>query len=302
MDAILEYSSGIISAGLRHGEKPLVDHLTFTIRKGESLALIGETGSGKTMTALSVMRLLPGNVTMRNGSILFLGRDLTKVKKMSEILGKEMVYIPQNGLEFLNPGRKVRHHLYDSLKKLGVKKDKLEETAESKLRLAGFENPAEILDKFPFQLSGGMAQRVTIAISACSEAKLIIADEPTNGLDENGKHAFMELLHTLFPEAGKIVITHDIGIAKLCDRAMVLCGGKAMETGPARDVLRAPNHPYTKALIRALVENGMEQTPVLRAPAGGCPFYPRCPAAEKTCGERILHHTDSDREWWCGRK
>ncbi len=302
MDAILEYSSGWISAGLRHGEKLLVDHLHFTIQVGESFALIGETGSGKTMTALSIMGLLPGNVTMRNGSILFSGQDLTKVKKMSTILGKEIVYIPQNGLEFLNPARKVRHHLYDNLKKLGVRKSEWEKTALKKLHLAGFEKSMEVIDKFPFQLSGGMAQRVTIAISACSDAKLIIADEPTNGLDEDAKKDFMVLLHTLFPEAAKIVITHDIGIARLCDRAMVLCGGKSMEAGPAQDVLSSPKHPYTKALISALVENGMEQTPILRAPVGGCPFYARCPAAEKACEEGMIHHTDQNREWWCVRE
>jgi len=302
MDAVLEYSSGWICAGLRHGEKTLVDHLHFTIHAGESLALIGETGSGKTMTALSIMGLLPGNVTMRDGRILFFGQDLTKVKKMSAILGREIVYIPQNGLEFLNPARKVRHHLYDSLKRMGVKKSGLEAAALEKLRLSGFEKPMEVMDKFPFQLSGGMAQRVTIAISACSDAKLMIADEPTNGLDEDAKKDFMDLLHTVFPQAAKLVITHDIGIAKLCDRAMVLCGGKAMETGPAQDVLSSPRHPYTKALISALVENGMEQTPILRTSPGGCPFYARCAAAEKECEKGITHRTDQNREWWCSGK
>jgi len=298
-NTVLEYDSGSITAKLERGEKRLVEGLRFSVCAGESLALIGETGSGKTMTALSVMGLLPRNVIMEGGSVRFLGEELLRCGNMREKLGKAIVYIPQNGLEFLNPAKSVRSHLYDGLKKLGVSRRDLASVALEKLSLAGFEAPEEVIDRYPFQLSGGMAQRVTIALSACSEAKLILADEPTNGLDEEGRKRFMQMLDTLFPGAARIIITHDIGIAALCDRALVLCGGRPMEIGPAAELLRAPCQPYTAALLAALVKNGMQQTPVLRSGRAACPFYTRCPDAQPACAEGMAHHKAGNREWWC---
>lgn len=136
-----------------------------------------------------------------------------------------------------------------------------------------------------------MAQRVTIALALCSRAKLLIADEPTNGLDEAAKARFMHLLGTLFPEAGKLVITHDISVAAMCDRILVLCRGRAMETGKATDVLTSPYHPYTKSLLAALVENGMRQTPVHYEKSRDCARFiadatrPQCNAG-RSCPNR----------------
>ena len=144
-----------------------------------------------------------------------------------------------------------------------------------------------------------MAQRVTIALALCSHAKLLIADEPTNGLDETAKARFMHLLGTLFPEAGKLVVTHDISVAAMCERILVLCRGRAMETGKATDVLTSPYHPYTKSLLAALVENGMRQTPVLRKEPGLCPFYRRCNQATVQCRETLPKQEADGREWWC---
>lgn len=127
---ILEYSSGEIAAQLAHSRKILVKNVSFALSAGETLALIGETGSGKTMTALSIMGLLPENVTMENGCISFLGEIITEKKDMRSLLGDQVVYIPQNGLEFLNPSRKIRHHLYDNLKRIGTPRKKLEQTAK----------------------------------------------------------------------------------------------------------------------------------------------------------------------------
>lgn len=134
----------------------------------------------------------------------------------------------------------------------------------------GFAQPEAILKQYPFQLSGGMAQRVTIALALCSEAKLLIADEPTNGLDQDSKRQTLSLLNELFPDAAKLIITHDISVAAECDRLLVLCGGRMLETGISSEVLAAPHHPYTKALLDALVENGMRETPALRAETGCC--------------------------------
>ena len=295
---VLNYDSGTISARLEQSEKELVSGVRFSMEEGRSLALIGETGSGKTMIARSIMGLLPGNVQMKDGKILFCGDELTG-RSARKLLGDRIVYIPQNGLESLNPSRKIRHHLYDNLKKIGIPRAELEQEALSKLALVGFPEPEKLLDKYPFQLSGGMAQRVTIAISACSRGALMIADEPTNGLDDGAKLKFMELLQTVFPHAAKLMITHDITLAELCDETLVLCGGRMMEKGPSSQILHAPRNQYTCALILSLVKNGMRETPVLRSETGVCPFFRRCQAAKPSCQVNVEHHQSGQREWWC---
>jgi len=296
---ILEYRSGQITAQLAQTQKQLVRDVEFSLDEGKSLALIGETGSGKTMIALSVMQLLPRNVRRYGGSIRFCGKELPKGRAMRAMLGTEIVYIPQNGSEFLNPSRKVKYHLFDSLKKLGVPRAAREWEAERYLSSAGFEAPEEIMEKYPFQLSGGMAQRVTIALAACSHAKLLIADEPTNGLDPEATDQFLTLLAELFPDAGRLIITHDIAVAKLCDQSLVLCGGTMMEFGPSKTVLESPRNPYTRALISSLVANGLKETPALRGGESACPFYRRCPEATELCRDAPSVQKRGDVKWWC---
>ncbi len=299
MEGILDYSCGVIRAQLDRTQKVLVQDAVLRLAPGETLALVGETGSGKTILAQSLMGVLPPNVHRHGGKIFICGKEIVHEKQLRAMLGKEIVYIPQNGYEFLNPTRTVRKHLYDSLARIGVPAGKRATVALEKLEQAGFSEPKSVIDRYPFELSGGMAQRVTIALALCSRAKLLIADEPTNGLDEDAKARFMHLLGTLFPEAGKLVITHDISVAAMCDRLLVLCRGRAMESGKATDVLTSPYHPYTKALLAALVENGMRQTPVLRKGPGLCPFYYRCPQATVQCRETLPKQEADGREWWC---
>lgn len=299
MEETLDYSCGGIGAQLDRTQKMLVQDVTIRLNSGETLALVGETGSGKTILAQSLMGVLPPNVHRHGGKIFICGKEIVCEKQLRAMLGKEIVYIPQNGYEFLNPTRTVRKHLYDSLARIAVPAGKRATVALEKLEQAGFSEPKSVIDRYPFELSGGMAQRVTIALALCSRAKLLIADEPTNGLDETAKARFMHLLGTLFPEAGKLVITHDISVAAMCDRLLVLCRGRAMETGKATDVLTSPYHPYTKSLLAALVENGMRQTPVLRKGPGLCPFYHRCPQATVQCRETLPKQEADGREWWC---
>ena len=264
------------------------------------MAVIGETGSGKTMLALSILGLLPANVRMQSGCIEMDGAALPSGKQLQTLRGDKLVYIPQNGAEFLLPARTVRKQLYDSLKKLSLPRKAFPALAAEKLRLVGFDAPETILDKYPFQLSGGMAQRVTIALAACSRARLLIADEPTNGLDEAGRAQFFALLDSIFPDAAKLIITHDISVASRCDRVLVLCGGRMLETDASSTVLRAPRHPYTKALLAAQVANGMQPSPILREGVSSCPFYARCPEADATCLNGAMQkHTDGKTEWWC---
>ena len=294
------YACGTISAKLSRGERVLLQDVSFSLSSGERMAIIGETGSGKTMLALSILGLLPANVRMQGGCIQMDGAALPAGEQLQTLRGDKLVYIPQNGAEFLLSTRTVRAQLYDSLKKLGLPRKEFPASAAEKLRLAGFDAPETVLDKYPFQLSGGMAQRVTIALAACSRARLLIADEPTNGLDENGRARFFALLDTIFPDAAKLIITHDISVAARCDRVLVLCGGRMLETGASSAVLRAPRHPYTKALLAAQVANGMQPSPVLREGVSGCPFYARCPKADEACLHSALQkHADGKTEWWC---
>ena len=294
------YACGAISAKLSRGERVLLRDVSFSLSSGEQLAVIGETGSGKTMLALSILGLLPANVRMQGGNIQLDGAALPTGKRLQTLRGDRIVYIPQNGAEFLLPSRTVRKQLYDSLKKLGLPRKDLPALAAEKLRLAGFDAPEAVLDQYSFQLSGGMAQRVTIALAACSRASLLIADEPTNGLDEAGRAQFFMLLDSIFPDAAKLIITHDPSAAARCDRVLVLCGGRMLETGTADAVLSAPRHPYTKALLAAQVANGMQPSPVLREGVSGCPFYARCPEADAACLNGAMQkHTDGTTEWWC---
>ncbi len=294
------YACGTIFAKLSRGECALLRDVSFSLSSGERLAVIGETGSGKTMLALSILGLLPSNVRMQGGCIQMDGTALPTGKQLQTLRGDKMVYIPQNGAEFLLPARTVRKQLYDSLKKLGLPRKVFPALAAEKLRLAGFDAPETVLDKYPFQLSGGMAQRVTIALAACSRARLLIADEPTNGLDEAGRAQFFALLDSIFPDAAKLIITHDISVAARCNRVLVLCGGRMLETGAVDAVLGPPHHPYTKALLAAQVANGMQPSPVLREGVSGCPFYVRCPEADASCLNGAMQkHTVGMSEWWC---
>ena len=296
----LQYSSGMIAAKLKNGEKILVQDVSFDIFPGETMALIGETGSGKTMIAQSILGTLPRNVHAAGTSIELCGHPLPSGRKLRAMLGRDIVYIPQNGHEFLNPSRTVFRHMADGLQRLGVPASQRRQEATRLLSLAGFSAPEEILNQYPFQLSGGMAQRVTIALALCSKAKLLIADEPTNGLDSQGKHQFLNLLDDLFPGAAKLVITHDISVAALCNHILVLCSGRSMEAGPGASVLESPKHPYTKALLEALVENGMKETPMLRNAEGSCPFYARCSRVNAAClAETIPVRKQDEREWRC---
>ena len=255
----------MISAKLARGERVLLQDVSFSL----SCRSNGWQSSGKPARARQCWHSRFWDFSRQTCGCKaavsrWTARRFPAGKQLQTLRGDKLVYIPQNGAEFLLPARTVRKQLYDSLKKLGLPRKDFPALAAEKLRLAGFDAPETVLDKYPFQLSGGMAQRVTIALAACSRARLLIADEPTNGLDEAGRAQFFALLDSIFPDAAKLIITHDISVAARCDRVLVLCGGRMLETGVSSTVLSAPRHPYTKALLAAQVANGMQPSPVLR--------------------------------------
>ena len=253
------YACGMISAKLSHGERVLLENVFFSLSSGERLAVIGETGSGKTMLALSILGLLPSNVRMQGGCLQLDGAALPAGRQLQALRGDKLVYIPQNGAEFLLPARTVRKQLYDSLKKLGLPRKDFPALAAEKLRLAGFDAPETVLDKYPFQLSGGMTRRVLISTAVMEKPKLVIADEPTPGLHLEAATRVMGHFREMADDgAGVLLITHDLELALLtADRVIVLYGGRVVEETDAAAFQDERNlkHPYTKALFRSMPKN-----------------------------------------------
>jgi oligopeptide/dipeptide ABC transporter ATP-binding protein len=279
-----------------------VDGVSFTVGAGETLGLVGEYGSGKSMTCLSILRLVPrpgGKIL--SGQVILEGEDLlTKSEsEMVRVRGKKVSMILQDPLSSLNPvfsvGMQVRepialHH--------GLRGRPLTERAIQLLSSVGISSPAARLRAFPHQLSGGMRQRVVGAMAMAAPPRLLIADEPTTSLDLTIQSQYLRLLKQLQSthDLAMIFVTHDLGIvAKMCDRVAVMYAGRIVESGPVRQIFSAPAHPYTKALLdsvprladphqRLTAIDG--QPPDLAVLPPGCPFTPRCPKAMDRCREQ----------------
>ena len=296
---ILELKNVFVTAETKSGSSAIIQDIGFTADKGDRLAIVGESGCGKTMTAMAIFGLLPGNCHAA-GKIYLNGKNLLelKPKEMNAFRGKEFAFIPQNGSEFLNPVLKIKYQMFETLKANGIKKKRdMLAKAIDLLYQVGFENPKTILNKYSFQLSGGMAQRVILAIGLSSSPQLVIADEPTRGVDEKNALLFLDRLDESFQNSAVILITHSIDIAGRCNKIAVMYAGMIMEYGDAKEILQQAVHPYTRSLIHALPENGFEiyQNPDGIQSETGCPFYAQCSIAKNICAEQIpqLHQVDT---------
>ena len=266
---------------------------------GEFLGIIGESGCGKSVTMLSVMKLLDDNAAVKADEMVFDGTDLTKKtnKQMQKIRGKDIGMIFQDPMTSLNPLYTVGDQLMEPLKKhMKLSKEAAKERALEMLRLVGINEPEKRLSQYPHELSGGMRQRIVIAIAMCCNPKLLIADEPTTALDVTIQAQIMELMDDLKKQfdTAIILITHDLGvIAGSCTRVMVMYGGKIMEEGVTRDIFYHPAHPYTIGLLASVPNDasGIKERlvpipgspPDLMDPPIGCPFAARCPKAMRIC-------------------
>jgi peptide/nickel transport system ATP-binding protein len=276
-----------------------VDDFSLTINPGESVGLVGESGCGKTTTGLAIMRLLPGNGRIAGGNIVLEGVDLATLpeKEMQEYRGKAVALIPQDPMSSLNPTTKIGRQIGEGLRiHSGASEAEARKRALEVLEMVEMPRPAERLDQYPFELSGGLRQRVIIAMGLVCEPKLLIADEPTTALDVTIQAQILDIIDKLRSELnmGLLLITHDMGvIAGRTDRVVVMYGGKKAEEAPTLDLFTTMHHPYTQALLASMPN--MENTekhelasisglpPDLTKVIIGCRFAPRCAYATQEC-------------------
>ncbi|MCZ0997467.1 dipeptide/oligopeptide/nickel ABC transporter permease/ATP-binding protein [Streptomyces mirabilis] len=249
--------------------KPVVEGVSLSIRRGEVHGLIGESGSGKTQSAFSIMRLLPPDGRIIGGTIAFEGRDLAHLseKDMHQLRGRKIAYIPQEPMSSLDPSFTIGHQLAEPMRvALKLSRAEAKEKALALLARVGIPDPKRIWAAYPHQISGGMAQRVLIAGAVSCQPSLLIADEPTTALDVTVQAEVLDLLRDLQSEfhMGVLLVTHDFGVvADLCDRVSVMRNGRIVETGPLRQVFAEPRHEYTRALFDAILEESEPRGPLV---------------------------------------
>lgn len=273
------------------------NNVDLDIDPGQTLGLIGETGCGKSVLGMSILRLLPAN-GISSGKIIYKNRDLLGLspEEMCTIRGAEISLLPQNPSTSLNPVLSVGEQLMEGIRlHRGMRKNKAKGAALSMLRSLGLQGGNNRWDEYPHQLSGGMKQRVLAALSITGEPSLLIADEPTKGLDGVGRNRVVALLRRLAGETktALLLITHDLKVAaNLCDQIAVMYAGEIVENGPAGKVLVSPLHPYTQGLLASLPENGLhpipDYSPGILGNIQGCRFYPRCQYRRDLCGRQPI--------------
>ena len=283
----------------RTGKVPAVDGVDFTIRKGETLGIVGESGCGKSVTSMSILKLLPPEGKVVDGEIIFKGENIVNysAEQMEKIRGKEIAMIFQEPMTSLNPVYTVGTQISEMITAHEkVSKKEVRERAIEMLRLVGIPSPEKRVDEYPHELSGGMRQRVMIAMALSCNPELLIADEPTTALDVTIQAQILRILKKLAEESDTsvILITHDMGVvAEMADHVMVMYAGKSVEYGTAEDIFDHPMHPYTVGLLKSIPKLGSGQedhlftiegtVPGLDEMPAGCRFSTRCPYATEQC-------------------
>jgi oligopeptide transport system ATP-binding protein len=289
-----------------------VDGIAFELKRGETLGIVGESGSGKSVANLSLMRLIPeppGKIV--SGEILFGGRDVLKLspREVRGIRGKQIAMIFQDPMTSLNPFMRISKQLMEVTQThLGHSKEQARAHAIKMLELVGIPDARERADSYPHEFSGGMRQRVMIAMALSCQPELLIADEPTTALDVTIQAQILELIKRLKAETGAsvILITHDLGVvAGMTDHIIVMYAGKVFEQAPTAELFARPGNPYTRGLLRSVPDPLAEQGSLYQIPGvppdlarlpPGCPFAPRCERAEEICRAEFPPFVELTRE------
>ena len=301
MESLLEARG--LSVGIKRGRGYLraVKGIDITINAGEVVALLGESGGGKTLTALSLMRLLPPAAEITGGEILFGGRAEFPLR----LRGKEIAMIYQEPRQSLNPLMKIGPQIAETLELHGADKKSAAVAALDMLKRLALPQPEKIFNAWPHQLSGGMCQRVMIAIASICRPRLLVADEPTSSLDTENKRHILALLKQINREFNTaiLLISHDLSLAQdFCSRFMVMYAGNIVEEGPCDKLFSAALHPYTTALVGAIPRRENRGRPLASIPGNapsieddlpGCPFFPRCPKAKERCAAEFPSWVDA---------
>ncbi len=299
---LLEVSDLAVSFTTDEGVLPAVGGVSFVVEEGKTLSLVGESGCGKSVTSLAILRLLPEpQARIVRGSVRFRGRELLSLsdREMRDVRGNDISMIFQEPMTSLNPVYSIGWQIVEAIRlHRGDSRSAARARAIELLRLVGIAAPELAVDSYPHQLSGGMRQRVMIAMALACDPALLIADEPTTALDVTIQAQILELLRRLQGERGMsvLLITHDLGVvAEYADRVVVMYAGQVAEAGPVQELFAAPKHPYTKGLLGSLPRLGARRgerlvtieglVPDLRHLPQGCRFQDRCPMVQPRCKE-----------------
>jgi peptide/nickel transport system ATP-binding protein len=275
----------------------VVNKVSFDVRPGEIFGLVGESGSGKSTIIRSLIKLLPANAVFAGGEVSFAGRSLLPLgeRAMQAIRGHDISMVFQDPLNSLNPVMTVGEQIGETLKGADASGQSRRERALAAMRLVHIPDPARLYGAYPHELSGGLRQRVAIAIALVASPKLLLADEPTTALDVTIQDQILKLLIELSGRLGMsvILVTHDLGIvAQSCQRVAVLYAGRIVESGPVGRIFAQPAHPYTAGLLQSIPRGPSSEgrlrgiggtPPSLDSVPAGCPFHPRCPMAIEAC-------------------
>lgn len=307
-ETVLEVNNLEYSFKTYGGVVKAVRDVSFEVKKGEILGIVGESGCGKSVTVQSILRLNPEPPGFfENGTIIYNGEDIIKQsnREMRKIRGVEIGFVFQDPMTSLNPTMRVGKQIEEVfVGRTGIKRSEAKKRALSILRLVGINEPERRYRQYPHELSGGMKQRVMIAIALVGQPNIIIADEPTTSLDVTIEAQILDILKELQKEydTSVVLITHDLGvIAKMCDRVLVMYGGKIVEQGSVNDIFYDTAHPYTSGLIQSIAtldtSKDEELIPIdgtppdLFSPPAGCPFAARCEFAMEICNQTYPEQT-----------
>ena len=288
MEPALKIKNLTVRFPTEEGTFKAIDDLDLDVFPGERIAIMGESGCGKSVLGHSIMRLLD-QISTTTGNISYLGTEITELPSaaMTDMRGKQFALIPQSPSTSFNPVIKIGPQIDEMYIEKDITKKAAKDNAISALSDVGFETPLDIYNTYSHRLSGGMCERALIAMGSVLNPDLLIADEPTKGLDPANKIEILKLIHKKSKDRILLLITHDYYAAKICERTIIMYSGRIIEDGRTEDVLSDPKHPYTKSLWKSLPDKGLNAIPgtLQKNISGGCDFSNRCDNYTRQCDD-----------------